>query len=318
MIVRCWLLLFVLAVVYCTHLRTKELQHSVSIVKLRPTSQYASSDGDNQSAVISFGPRCGTKDLSEHEMYINAQRLASVLLKDVSSLQAKSNTDVYIHVIQSSTGDGFVADTDIGSQMTVLNAAYGPGGFRFVLKGVTRVESDEWFQIQPCSDGERAMKSAIRIGGAATLNVFITTSTQNVLGWATYPSREAFAPGLDGVVIDYRTLPNGSMEPHNQGGTLVHQVGHWLGLQHTFQGGCERFTAQGDGVSDTPASAQPTVGCPAPTSIIDSCPGHEGQLKGNDLVHNYMDLADDACRSQFTPGQQLRMRQSWVAYRQGR
>jgi hypothetical protein len=96
--------------------------------------------------------------------------------------------------------------------------------------------------------------------------------------------------------------------PFNLGATLVHEVGHWLGLEHTFEGGCSQTN---DGVADTPAIRQPTQGCPA--SRPDTCPS----LAGVDQYENYMDYSDDRCMSIFTAGQNSRMIASYEGLRVG-
>lgn len=83
---------------------------------------------------------------------------------------------------------------------------------------------------------------------------------------------------LDGCFIDSRTVPGGPMATNNQGKVAVHEVGHWLGLLHTFEGGCD---GDGDQVDDTPAHTFDRIGCPAEGS--DTCP-----QPGMDPVHNYM------------------------------
>ena len=86
---------------------------------------------------------------------------------------------------------------------------------------------------------------------------------------------------------------------------MTHEVGHWLNLAHTFDGGC---SGNGDGVNDTPAVKQPNFGCPRNTN---SCPGG-----GNHLIQNFMDYTDDSCMDSFTNGQYERALAAWEKYRE--
>jgi len=101
-------------------------------------------------------------------------------------------------------------------------------------------------------------------------------------------------------VIHYGSLPGGYLSPYNLGGTASHEVGHWVGLYHTFQGGCDggNCSGAGDLVCDTPGEGTATSGCPGNK---DTCPE-----AGLDPVHNYMDYSTDICYNNFTPGQDSR------------
>jgi hypothetical protein len=201
----------------------------------------------------------------------------------------------------------------------VLNAAYAgadptsvPGAantpFRFEMIGVDRTTNATWFNSGIDSPEERAMKAALHVGGANTLNFYVNNAGGVYLGWATFPFWYAGDPLQDGVVVLYSSLPGGDCcgaRVYNEGDTGTHEIGHWLGLFHTFQGGCA--AVHNDFVADTPSERKPNFGCPVGS---DTCPGD-----GLDPIENFMDYTEDSCMYQFTAGQSARMEALSLQYR---
>jgi hypothetical protein len=226
------------------------------------------------------------------------------------------------HVIRKDNGKpgGNLPDAQIAEQIAVLNDAYASAGFAFELQEVTRTTEPEWFNLIPAngadprlfrgSGKEVKMKQALHSGDSETLNIYSASLGQFLLGWAYLPwdftgiNGEPLARYFDGVVLDYRSLPGGSFTNYGEGDTATHEVGHWLGLFHTFQDGC---SAPGDFVDDTAYEASPAFQCPVGR---DTCPA-----EGVDPIHNFMDYTYDGCMYEFTAGQGVRMVESWEAFR---
>ncbi|HEY3350481.1 MAG TPA: zinc metalloprotease [Thermoanaerobaculia bacterium] len=267
----------------------------------------------SQKAFIDSGARCATRPVDEEEADFIEQEVASLLAERPgrSALVTGATINVYVHVITSSSGAGAPTSAQISDQISVLNAAYGIWGWQFQVAGSDTTANDAWYTAQPGTTAERDMKTALRRGSADDLNIYTNNMGGGLLGWATFPSDYAGNPTADGVVILYSSLPGGSAAPYNLGDTATHEIGHWMGLYHTFQGGCNE--KRGDFVSDTPAEKSPAFGCPVGR---DSCSARKNP--GVDPITNFMDYTDDACMNTFTAGQDARMDAQFTAYRFGK
>ena len=255
--------------------------------------------------------------MARHRTEVRAARVAGEVV----------TVPVAFHVVRKDTtvAGGNIPRAWIDAQITVLNDSFrgrtggADTGFRFVLDSVDRTTQPQWFNLISANGDERRlfrgsgkeikMKQALHEGGAETLNVYTAKLGQFLLGWAYLPVDfrvdEPLPRFFDGVVLDYRSLPGGDLGPYDEGDTATHEVGHWLGLQHTFQNGCE---APGDFVADTPYEASPAFECPEGRDTCADSPGL-------DPIENFMDYTYDACMHVFTNGQADRMRAAWNTLR---
>ncbi|PAV21666.1 metalloprotease [Pyrrhoderma noxium] len=257
--------------------------------------------------------RCGTTVSDEKVSQSEADFQARMALSQSTlSLAASSATiSVYWNVISEddTTAGGNIPDSQIASQISVLNQDYADTGLTFVLSKTIRTTNSDWFNnVGPDDDLQTDMKTQLRQGGAADLNLysvgFKSGSGEGLLGYSTFPSDYESNPDDDGVVFLFSSVPGGETENYNGGRTLTHEVGHWVGLYHTFQGGC---SGSGDQVDDTPAEASAASGCPTGRDTCSS--------SGVDPIHNYMDYTYDSCMNNFTPGQITRLSNQISTYR---
>lgn len=195
---------------------------------------------------------------------------------------------VYFHVITDGV-NGKLTYSDLLNQLDVLNQRYAPAGFYFIFGAYDIVNNPFWFNNPGYDDNAASdMKHVLRRGDSSTLNVYFVKMT-GPIGYAYLPDIVDYDLSLDGVVIEYTTIPGGSFPKYDLGITLVHEVGHWLGLLHTFgdnDGTCDPSSKTGgDFISDTPAEAYSGIDGPDGGDCPigrDTCP----TLKGIDVSNS--------------------------------
>lgn len=231
---------------------------------------------------------------------------------------------VVVHIIQNTSGTGNISDSLVHSQIAVLNEDFqaiagtngAPGNdaqIEFFLAtedpsgnpttGITRSTNNTWF-----NDGG-SYWNTLAWDTNHYLNIYTNTAS-GALGYVPdLPQGGIVGSTADRVVVLYSTFGrNAPFVPFHLGRTTTHEVGHYLGLYHTFQGGCASTSScstNGDRICDTNPESSPTFGCPGSRS---SC-GLPAPF------HNYMDYSDDICMNNFTDNQNNRMRCTIEHYR---
>lgn len=233
---------------------------------------------------------------------------------------------VVVHVIHNG-GIENISDVQIQSQIDILNQDFrripGSPGFGTGVDAEIEFCLAKKDPIGKCTNGIIRIQSSLSNhqtyqrsqlkqlsywDNTRYLNVYVVKNINNGVGILGYSSFPGGPPDEDGIVVRHDYFGNIGTAAGGMGRTTTHEIGHWFGLYHTFNGGCGTDTCTtGDMVCDTPPVSAPNFGCPT----INSCTNDSY----SDQVENYLDYTDDACKSKFTLGQKNRMHAALTSLR---
>ncbi|OHF03540.1 metalloprotease 1 [Colletotrichum orchidophilum] len=284
-----------------------------SVALAQPSQRPTISVGTTRSSQYHW---CGTDEGNDHlggeDDLVALEALSKRSLDTENPIGRKNPIKIPVNIFLVGTEEqrGELKENSALLQIEdALAEGYSQHGIFFGPIETYQVAGDEYVNVNHSERKFRQtldMKEGLRIGGAETLNVYVVPKLdRGTLGYAVFPwilstYTDERALAMDGVVLGYWGLKHFLSRK-----AIVHEVGHFLGLLHPFQGGCKSL--DGDSIPDTPQATYVSQHC----EPKDTCP----QLPGHDLIKNYMMYSACSEDLSFTPGQVSRMREAWYKWR---
>jgi hypothetical protein len=166
---------------------------------------------------------CGTLSPTDEEYAFTRDVLAHM---DVSALRNEGTTCIPLqaHVVCTSAGTDCMTQAELNRALAFVNYAFMPAGIEFFWKGpMETANNSDLFDYDESEDSEGGLTSLFTPATDA-VNIYFPNSLGDLCGWAYYP------PGPNVIVMSSTCALTGPA------GTFPHEMGHYLGLYHTFEG----------------------------------------------------------------------------------
>ena len=265
----------------------------------------------------SQGNDCGTKVKGSPIIFSEKEQEA---INKILAVNQPYAIKIYVTVFANNDGTNRAAsDTDIRRQIQNMSNQYQAHNICFMLMGIRQVNNTDL--------NDHNVTDVVATDESVEVLPFIVSGNLNIFVHNSLP-------GLNGIAYaipsSYLSISGGvAAQPQNGNiSTLGHEMGHCLGLYHTFEpwadangnptkrenvarsGGCKNCTTNGDVLCDTPADDDGGVNssCNYIGDGIDAC-----NVTFTPMTSNMMGYGNRPCRNTFTGEQGTRMRSFLVS-----